>query len=63
LESEEIGIIAQSLKKEFPELVSSWSDGDDTYYGVEYGRLTVVLLEAIKQLRGELCQMRETLAS
>jgi hypothetical protein len=63
LESEEIGIIAQSLKKEFPELVSSWSDGDDTYYGVEYGRLTVVLLEAIKQLRGELCQMRKALAS
>jgi hypothetical protein len=58
-DSEEIGIIAQSLKKEFPELVSSWDDGEETYYGVEYGRLSAVLLEAIKQLRGELCQIKE----
>ncbi|HXG24205.1 MAG TPA: tail fiber domain-containing protein [Chthonomonadales bacterium] len=47
----EIGIIAQELEAVFPELVSTW--GEENYRAVEYGRLTAVLLEAIKELRAE----------
>lgn len=58
----EIGIIAQELAKEFPELVSKWR-GDDgvEYYAVEYGRFSAVLLEAVKELRGELCRLKKRL--
>jgi hypothetical protein len=44
----EIGVIAQEVEAEFPELVSTW--GDEEYRAVDYGRLTGVLLEAIKKL-------------
>jgi len=44
----EIGVIAQELEEVFPELVTTWGDGD--YRAVDYGRLTAVLTEAIKEL-------------
>ncbi|MEW6367466.1 MAG: tail fiber domain-containing protein [Acidobacteriota bacterium] len=47
----EIGVIAQELEIAFPELVSQWSDQD--YLAVDYGRLTAVLIEAVKELRAE----------
>lgn len=42
----QIGVIAQELEKQFPELVTRW--GDD-YRGVQYDRLSAVLLEAVKE--------------
>ncbi len=42
----QIGVIAQELEKEFPELVTQWG-GD--YRGVQYDRLSAVLLEAVKE--------------
>jgi hypothetical protein len=47
----EIGVIAQEVEAEFPELVTTW--GEDDYRAVEYGRMTGVLIEAIKELRAE----------
>ena len=47
----EIGVIAQEVEAVFPELVTSW--GDKEYLGVDYGRLTAVLIEAVKELKAE----------
>ncbi|MFQ5593145.1 MAG: tail fiber domain-containing protein [Anaerolineae bacterium] len=47
----EIGVIAQEIEAVFPELVTTW--GDEEYRAVDYGRLTGVLIEAIKELRAE----------
>jgi hypothetical protein len=47
----EIGVIAQEVEAVFPELVTTW--GDEGYRAVDYGRLTAVLVEAVKELRDE----------
>jgi hypothetical protein len=52
----EIGVIAQEVEAEFPELVTRW--GDEEYRAVDYGRLTGILIEAIRELRGELDELR-----
>nr|VFK80343.1 MAG: Collagen triple helix repeat-containing protein [Candidatus Kentron sp. SD] len=41
----EIGVIAQEVEKEYPELVST---DDEGYKSVAYGKLTAVLIEAVK---------------
>ena len=45
----QIGVIAQEVESVFPELVSS----DGRYKAVDYGRLTSVLLEGLKELKVE----------
>jgi len=50
-EGRQIGVIAQELEKEYPELVST---DDKGYKSVDYGRLTAVLLEAIKEQQREI---------
>ena len=45
-----IGVIAQELEKEFPELVSDDKEGIKT---VEYSGLAPILIEAIKELKAE----------
>jgi hypothetical protein len=47
-EGRQIGIIAQEMEKEFPELVTTDKDG---YKAIAYDRFTAVLLEAIKALQ------------
>ncbi len=47
----EIGVVAQEIEAQFPELVSHW--GNEDYCAVDYGRLTAVLIEAIKELKTE----------
>jgi len=47
----EIGVIAQEVEAQFPELVTVW--GEENYRAVDYGKLTGVLIEAIKELRAE----------
>jgi len=69
----EIGFIAQDLKKVFPELVSEtqeiFDDGEvlEDYHSVDYNRMTVYLVEAIKEqnelikaLREELDELKRT---
>jgi hypothetical protein len=53
----EIGVIAQEVEAVFPELVTSW--GEDEYKAVDYGRLTGVLIEAVKELKYENEQLEE----
>jgi hypothetical protein len=47
----EIGVLAQDVEAVFPELVVNW--GKDNYKAVDYGKLTGVLIEAVKELRAE----------
>ncbi|MCB9207291.1 MAG: tail fiber domain-containing protein [Ignavibacteriales bacterium] len=42
----QIGVIAQEVEKEFPELVLT---NDDGYKSVDYAKLTAILIEAIKE--------------
>jgi hypothetical protein len=53
----EIGVIAQEVEAQFPELVTTW--GDQNYLGVDYGRMTGVLIEAVKELRQENQSLKE----
>ena len=57
----EIGVIAQDVEAQFPELVTEW--GEEHYKAVDYGRLTGVLIEAIKELRAENRALRKRIDS
>ena len=57
-EAREIGIIAQEVEKEFPELVSYDNDG---YKVLAYDRFVAVLLEAIKEQQKEIEQLKAQL--
>lgn len=46
----QIGVIAQEVEAVFPELVTLGANG---YRSVDYGRLSAVLLEAIKELKAQ----------
>jgi hypothetical protein len=54
-----IGVIAQEIEKEFPELVSEWEQDGVKYKAVDYSRLTAVLLEAIKEQQKEIEELKE----
>jgi len=49
-EGKQIGLIAQDVEKELPELVSEDKDG---YKAVSYTKLTAVLVEAVKELKAQ----------
>ena len=51
----QIGLIAQEVEKYFPELVETDRDG---FKSVEYSKLVAVLIEAIKELNGEIEQLK-----
>jgi hypothetical protein len=57
-DEEQIGFIAQDLKEVLPEVVSVGSDG---YHSIDYGKLTPVLVEAVKQLKTENDELRARL--
>jgi hypothetical protein len=46
-DEKQIGVIAQELNENFPELVKM---GEDGFYSVDYSRLTAVLIQSIKDL-------------
>ena len=48
--SRQIGVIAQEVEEVLPEVVST---DDDGYKAVDYGRLTAVLIQAVKELQAE----------
>jgi hypothetical protein len=54
-----IGVLAQEVEQEFPELVSSM--GPDEHLGVDYSGLTAVLLEAVKTLAAQNAELRSRL--
>ncbi len=53
--AKQIGVIAQELEKEFPELVAK-PDGD--YAAVDYSKFSAVLLEAIKEQQKEIEELK-----
>ena len=52
---EQIGVVAQEVEKEFPELVSE----EKGIKAVSYGNLVAVAFEAIKELKAEVDTLRE----
>jgi hypothetical protein len=52
----EIGVIAQELAVIFPELVTTRSDG---MLAVSYGNMVGILIEAIKQLKKEIDELKK----
>lgn len=57
---DQLGFIAQDLQKTFPELVKENSDG---YLAVNYSGMIPVLVEAIKELKAEINQLKSQLNS
>lgn len=55
--SVQIGLIAQQVEQVFPELVTTDALG---YKQVDYERLTVVLIEALKQQQAEINSLKST---
>ena len=58
-EGRQLGFVAQEVEKVLPEVVAKGSDG---YLSVDYGRLTPVLVEAVKELRKENESLKAELA-
>ena len=56
----QLGVIAQEVQAEYPELVTEDAQGT---LSVNYTGLVPVLLEAIKELKGELSRTEATLSS
>lgn len=54
-EGPQVGFIAQEVEKVLPQVVSTGSDG---YKSVDYGRLTPVIVEAVKELKDENASLR-----
>jgi len=52
----DVGVIAQEIKENMPELVGDMYGG---YMGVKYEKLTVYLLEAVKNLNNRLIELEE----
>jgi hypothetical protein len=55
-----IGVIAQDLTRDFPELVNR---RDEKHWTVNYGGLTAVVLEAVKELRNSLQKSEARMAA
>ncbi|MBT5856244.1 tail fiber domain-containing protein [bacterium] len=52
----QIGFIAQNLQKEFPEVVKT---DDNGYLGVDYGRVTAILLQAVKEQQVQIDELKK----
>jgi len=50
-----MGLVAQEVEKILPEIVSTDSEG---YKSIAYGKLTAVLLEAIKELQQQVEELK-----
>jgi hypothetical protein len=55
-----IGVIAQELEAEYPELVSTDFEG---FKSVEYATFTPILIEAVKELKAEKDELQTTVAN
>jgi hypothetical protein len=58
---QQIGVIAQEIEKVLPEVVTYASDVDE--YAVSYGNISAVLIEAIKELKVELEEIKTKINS
>jgi len=55
----QVGLIAQDVEKVFPELVSSW--GTERYRDIDYGRMSAILLQAVKEQQAEIKEQHVTI--
>jgi len=51
----DIGVIAQEIESILPEIVATREDG---YKAVKYDRIVALLIEAIKELKSEVDQLK-----
>lgn len=58
MEKHQIGVIAQEVEKIIPTVVHTNEDGMKS---VAYGNLVAVLIESIKELKGEISELRAEL--
>jgi hypothetical protein len=58
IEAHQIGVIAQEVEKVLPEVVH---DNENGLKSVAYGNLVAVLIESIKELKGEISELRAEL--
>ena len=56
-----IGVLAQDVEPVFPELVSTWDD--QGHLGIDYGRLTAVVLEAARELKARNDELERRIAA
>jgi len=61
-DKKQIGFIAQEIEKIVPEIVTTAND-ENGYKSVAYGNVTALLVEAIKELRQEVKDLRDELQS
>jgi len=59
IKSHQIGVIAQEVERVLPNIVHTDEKGMKS---VAYGNLTAVLIEAIKELKGEISELKEKVA-
>ena len=52
----DIGVIAQEVEKVFPEIVDTRDSG---YKAVDYQKLSAVLIEAVKELKTEIEELKD----
>ena len=62
------GVIAEEVKAQFPELVFrlpdvSVEEGEDDFLGVDYSKISAVLIEAIKDLDTKLTNIENQIGS
>ena len=57
--NDHVGFIAQDVRRVIPEIVS---EGEDGYLSLDYGKLTPVLVQAVKELRAENDNLKARLA-
>jgi hypothetical protein len=57
----EVGLIAQDVKAVYPEAIAMRTEGpeDDPYMTIKHDRFTAVFIEALKDLRKELDEVKE----
>jgi hypothetical protein len=53
----EVGVVAQDVEKACPELVSTWNK--EGYKAVDYGRMSALLIEAVKELAAQNRQLED----
>ncbi len=54
-DSEQIGVLAQEIEAVFPQLVNTDKEG---YKSVNYGAMTAILIEAVKELNAEITMLK-----
>ena len=55
-EGTDVGVIAQEIEAVFPDIVQTRENG---YKAVKYDRLVAVLIEAVKELKAEINELKK----